>query len=121
MSALHLLALDASIAATGYELGVGRTVPTVAALLGLTSVIVGALALARSRRTGTGRTGMIVALVLGPISLIVGGIHGANAAGGLGTGNGLAGAIFAVALGLIGMVLSGLALARSRRTGPADR
>ncbi|MFC0111907.1 DUF6223 family protein [Kibdelosporangium aridum] len=121
MSALHLLASDVSITAAGYELGVGRTVPTVAALLGLTSVIFGGLALARSRRTGTGRTGMIVALVLGPISLIVGGVHGANAAGGLGTGNGLAGAIFAVVLGLIGVVLGGLSLARSRRTGRSVR
>ncbi|SMD26971.1 DUF6223 family protein [Kibdelosporangium aridum] len=116
MSALHLLASEVSITAAGYELGVGRTVPTVAALLGLTSVIFGGLALARSRRTG-----MIVALVLGPISMIVGGVHGANAAGGLGTGNGLAGAIFAVVLGLIGVVLGGLSLARSRRTGRSVR
>ena len=98
--------------AAGYELGVGRTVPTAAALLGLISVVIGALAL--SRRTW--RAGIIVALVLGPISVLVGGIHGANAAGGFGTGNGLAGAIFAVVLGLAGTVLGGLALARSRRT-----
>nr|WP_042195229.1 DUF6223 family protein [Kibdelosporangium sp. MJ126-NF4]CEL21820.1 hypothetical protein [Kibdelosporangium sp. MJ126-NF4]CTQ92599.1 hypothetical protein [Kibdelosporangium sp. MJ126-NF4] len=121
MSALHLLAAPTaahvSIAAAGYELGVGRTVPTVAALLGLISVIVGGLVLVRSRRTSTGRAGMIVALALGSISVIVGGVHGANSAGGLGTGNGLAGAIFAVVLGLIGIVLGGLALARSRRTG----
>lgn len=120
MSAYHLLAAPAaahvSVAAAGYELGVGRTVPTVAAALGLISVIVGGLALARSRRTGAGRTGTIVALVLGPVSVIAGGVHGANSAGGLGTGNGVAGAIFAVALGLIGIVLGGLALARARRT-----
>lgn len=121
MSVLDLLAAPVtthvSVAAAGYELGVGRTVPTVAAGLGLISVIAGGLALARSRRTGTGRSGSIVALVLGPISVIVGGVHGAHSAGGLGTGNGLAGAIFAVVLGLIGMVLSGLALTRSRRVG----
>ena len=56
-----------------------------------------------------------MALVLGLISVVVGGLHGANAAGGLGTGNGLAGAVAAVGLGLIGMVIGGLALARSRR------
>ncbi|MFE9324330.1 DUF6223 family protein [Nocardia sp. NPDC052278] len=104
------------VVAAGYELGVGRTVPSVAAVLGLVSAITGGLALARSRRRGTGQVQIIGALVLGPISAIVGGIHGANAAGGLGTGNGLAGAIFAVALGLTGTVLGGLALARSRRT-----
>lgn len=122
MSVLQVLAESAtthiSTAAAGYELGVGRTVPTTAAVLGLISVVVGGLALARARRTGNGRAPTIVALVLGPISVIIGGIHGANSAGGLGTGNGLAGAVFAVVLGLIGMVLGGLALARSRRPVP---
>jgi Family of unknown function (DUF6223) len=118
MSVHFLLAAPASahVWAAGYELGVGRTVPTTAAVLGLISVVVGGLALSRSRRTGTWRAGIIVGLVLGSISVLVGGVHGANSAGGLGTGNGLAGAIFAVVLGLIGMILSGLALARSRRT-----
>ncbi|WP_227997290.1 DUF6223 family protein [Nocardia australiensis] len=121
MSVLDLFATpattDVSVVAAGYELGVGRAVPTSAAMLGLISVIVGGLALARSRRTGTGRARIIVALVLGPISVIVGGIHGANAAGGPGTGNGVLGAVFAVVLGLVGTALGGLALARSRRTG----
>ncbi|MEV6138542.1 DUF6223 family protein [Nocardia sp. NPDC051990] len=122
MSVLDLSAVPAthiSVVAAGYELGVGRTVPSVAAVLGLISVIAGGLALARSRRPGTGRVRIIGALVLGPISAIVGGLHGANAAGGLGTGNGLAGAVFAVLLGLIGTILGGLALARSRRTDHA--
>jgi hypothetical protein len=112
MYATHLLAVQASVAVGGYELGVGRTVPTVAALLGLISVVIGGLALARS----AGRPSAVVTLVLGPISVIVGGLHAANSAGGLGTGNGLAGAVVAVALGLIGTVLGGLALARSRHT-----
>ncbi|ANZ26864.1 MULTISPECIES: DUF6223 family protein [Rhodococcus] len=120
MPVLDLLAAPAithvSVVAAGYELGVGRTVPTAAAVLGLISAVAGGLALARSRRTGTGRARTIVALVLGPISVIAGGVHGVNSAGGLGTGNGLAGAVLAVALGLIGTVLGGLALARSRRT-----
>lgn len=122
---VHLLlaaseATPVSVAAGGYVLGVGRTVPTVAAVVGLISVIIGGLALARSGgRFGAGntRSGTIAALVLGLISVIVGGLHGANAAGGLGTGNGLAGAVVALVLGLIGMVLGGLAMTRFRRTG----
>lgn len=109
--------------ATGYVLGVGRTVPTSAAVVALASVVTGGLALVRS-----GRLTAVLALVLGLIGLIVGGLHGANAAGGLGTGNGLAGAVIAVVLGLAGLVLGGLALARARRgpiaeskNGPAGR
>lgn len=103
MSVLHSLA-------AGYELGSGRLVPTVAALVGLASVVIGWWALRRrAANAGTG------ALALGLVSTVVGGLHGANAAGGLGTGNGLAGAIFAVVLGVAGMVAGGLAVARSRR------
>ena len=108
-NAVHVL-----IAAGGYVLGAGRTVPSVAAVLGLISVVIGGLALSHSARR-IGRTGAVVTLVLGLISAIVGGLHTANSAGGLGTGNGLAGAVVALALGLIGLVLGGLALARSRR------
>jgi hypothetical protein len=95
-------------------------VPSLAAVLGLTSVISGGLALSRSTRR-IGRTGAVVTLVLGLISAIVGGLHTANSAGGLGTGNGLAGAIVALALGLTGLILGGLAVARSRRTAPASK
>jgi hypothetical protein len=114
---VHLLlaesaAANVSVAVGGYELGSGRTVPTVAAVVGLISVVVGGLALART----AGRSRAVAALVLGPVSAIVGGLHGANSAGGLGTGNGLAGAVVALALGLIGTALGGLALARSRHT-----
>lgn len=109
MSTPHLLAAV-------YELGVGRTVPTIAALAGLASVLGAGLAL---RRLGAahGRLMAGTATAVGLVSAIVGAVHGANAAGGLGTGNGLAGAIVAVALGLGGAVLGGLAVARSRRTG----
>src|SRR5215207_6480660 len=122
MSNLDLLAAPAVVrvlvAAGGYTIGSGRTVPTVAAVLGLISVVIGGLALARSAGrigVGTGRVGALVTLALGLITVIVGGLHAANSAGGLGTGNGLAGAVVALVLGLIGMVLGGLALARSRR------
>jgi Family of unknown function (DUF6223) len=101
--------------ATGYVLGVGRAVPTSAAVLALIGLIVAGRTMARpaSRQVWT-----FAALALALVGVVVGGLHGANAAGGLGTGNGLAGAVVAVALGLVGLVLGGLALARSRR---ADR
>ena len=107
-----LLSAPTTVAAGGYVLGVGRTVPTSAAVLALAGVVVGGWALARP---GVRRAVPVTALVLGLIGAVVGGVHGANAAGGLGTGNGLAGAVIAVALGLVGVVLAGLALARSRR------
>lgn len=118
MSIRLLLATPAvvHVAVGGYDIGSGRTVPTV---LGLIGVVIGGLALARSAGrigVGNGRTGAIVGLVLGLISAVVGGLHMANSAGGLGTGNGLAGAIVALVLGLIGVVIGGLALARSHRT-----
>jgi Family of unknown function (DUF6223) len=112
-------ATHVSVAAGGYDIGSGRTVPTVAAVVGLISVVIGGLALARSTgRIGPGnrRARAIGALVLGLTSVIIGGLHAANSAGGFGTGNGLAGAIVALVLGLIGMVIGGLALARSRRS-----
>jgi len=104
------------VVAGGYVLGTGRTVPSVLAVLGLVSVVVGARALFRS-----GRGAEAVALSLGSISAILGGLHAANAAGGLGTGNGLAGAVLAVVLGLIGLVLGALGLARSRRAAGTSK
>jgi hypothetical protein len=106
--------LVTQVAVAGFEVGTGRAVPSVAALLGLTSVVVGGLALARSVRR---RAGAVAALVLGLVAMVVGGVHAANSAGGLGTGNGLAGAVVAMVLGLIGVCLGGLATRRSRRTG----
>ncbi|MFD6882798.1 DUF6223 family protein [Rhodococcus sp. NPDC060084] len=107
-----------SIVAAGYELGVGRAVPTTAAVLALIGVVAGAVALRRSRRSGThlGLSWIVVALATGAIGVIVGGMHGANAAGGPNTGNGAVGALFAVVLGVIAVVLGGLSLARYRRT-----
>jgi hypothetical protein len=115
-----LLLAAGVVVANGYIPGVGRTVPSTAAVLGLVSVAIGGLAVFRSARR-TGRTGAVMALVLGLVSAIVGGLHAANSAGGLGTGNGLAGAIAALALGLIGLVLGGLAVARSRRISAASQ
>jgi hypothetical protein len=108
---------DLLVAIAGYELGTGRSVPTVAAVVGLAGVVIGGFALVRAARTvgGSGRAGAVSALVLGLVGVVIGGLHGVNTAGGLGTGNGLAGAVLAVVLGIIGAALGGVALARSRR------
>ena len=97
------------VAAAGYTLGVGRTVPTVAAVIALISVIVGVVVLVRR---SANRGAAILTVLLGIIGLAVGGLHAAYAADGLGTGNGLAGAIAALVLGLIGTVLGAIALRR---------
>lgn len=92
------------------NLGSGRLVPTVAAVIGLVGVAVGGAALNRSRHVGTRRIGALVASALGLFSLAMGGLHAANAAGGLGTGNGLAGAYVAVGLGLASAFLGATVL-----------
>lgn len=89
----------------------GRLFSIVAGLLGLVSVIIGILALSRSRS----RQLAMVALVLGLGCVILGALHLARTTGGFGTGKGRAGAIVAIVIGLIGIVLSSLALARSKR------
>ena len=101
----------------------GRARAIVAAVVGLISMVVGGLALARSAgriRTGNGRVGAIAALVLGLIGMVLSVVHLGSSTGGFGTGSGRAGAIVALVLGLIGMNLGGLALARSRRSRSAD-
>lgn len=97
----------------------GRARALVGAVVGLISLIIGGLALARSAGrlgNGNGRTGAIVALVLGLIGMVLSVVHLGSSTGGFGTGGGRAGAIVALVLGLIGMILGGLALARSRRS-----
>lgn len=89
----------------------GRARSLVAAVVGLISVIIGGLTLARN-----GRAGAIVALALGLIGMVLSVVHLGMSTGGFGTGSGRAGAIVALVLGLIGMNLGGLALARSRRS-----
>ena len=101
----------------------GRARAIVAAVVGLISLVVGGLALARSAGrigTGSGRAGAIVALVVGLIGMVLSVVHLGSSTGGFGTGGGRAGAIVALVLGLIGMNLGGLALARSRRSRSTD-
>ena len=107
-------------ATTVYGLTSQRLWATTVAVLALTGVLSGGLALssrARRFRTASGRLGAIVALVAGLIATVNGGLVLAIANGGPGSGNGVVGGAGALVLGLIAMALGGLALARSRRTG----
>lgn len=107
-------------AASAYAMSSGRLGATVAALVGLTGMIIGGLALARPASrigSGTGRLGAVSALTAGLIAMGVGGLVVATSDSGIGTGNGRAGAYVALVLGLTAVVLGGLAMARSRRTG----
>jgi hypothetical protein len=99
--------------------GSGRTGAIVAAVVGLMSVVIGGLALARAGRIGSnsGRAGAVVALATGLIGMVLSVLHLATSTGGFGTGSGRAGAIVALVVGQIGINLGGLALARSRRAG----
>jgi hypothetical protein len=109
MLSAHILAV---VGITG-----GRAQSLVALAVGLISVIVGWLALARSTSIAGIRRGL-VALVVGLIGMILSGVRLANSTA-IGTGSGRLGAIVALAVGLIGMVLGAVALGRSRRTsGP---
>ena len=116
-----------SVAADAYDLTAGRLVGTVAALVALAGVVIGGLALARSRSAGRigngkGKRGAVVSLAAGLTGMVVGALNLAVADGGPGTGNGVVGGAMALVLGLIAAVLGGLALARSLRTGrPSDR
>ncbi len=100
----------------------GRLGAFVGAVVGLTGIVIGVRALARSagRPRSPGDTGdagasPVVAMVLGLSGLTLGGLVAATSDGGVGTGNGLAGAVVAMVLGLIGIVLGGLARARARK------
>ena len=105
------------------DLTAGRTRALVGAVVGLISLIIGGVALARSRgsvRTSNGRTLGIVALILGLIGIVLSVVHLGTSTSGFGTGSGRAGAIVALVLGLIGVNLGGLALARARRARNTD-
>jgi hypothetical protein len=102
-----------AVLAAAAGIGSGRLLPSIAAVVGLTGVVIGGLALG-SRAGGRFGRGGTTAVVAGLISLTLGGLHAANSAGGFGTGNGLAGAIVAIVLGLVSLLIGGLAMARLR-------
>lgn len=95
----------------------GRAATILPALMGLVSVVIGWIGLARaSGSIGSRRIMAIAALVLGLICITLSGLHLANSyRANFGTGSGKAGAIVAMVLGLIGLVLATLTLNRSRR------
>jgi hypothetical protein len=99
------------------ELTAGRARALIGAVVGLISLVIGGLALARPSGpigSGNGRAAAMVPLVLGLIGVLLSVMH-LGSAGGFGTGGGRAGAIVALVLSLIGMSLGGLAMARSHR------
>jgi hypothetical protein len=95
-----------------------RVWSSLASLVSLVGVVVGSMALVRSRRpAGSGAAGLrragVVALVAGLIGAVNGAANLAVADGGLGTGNGVAGGAIALVLGLAAVVLGRRVLIRS--------
>ena len=93
----------------------GRAKSLAGGAVALISVIIGGLAIRRSKKQigHGGRTGAIVALVFGAIGVILSLLHLGTSAGAVfGSGSGKAGAIVSLVLGLTGMVLGGRALSR---------
>ncbi|MFD9516299.1 DUF6223 family protein [Streptomyces sp. NPDC059979] len=107
------------VAASLFTMSAGRLGATVAALVGLTGVVIGGRAARSAGRMGAGSrpSRASLALVAGLIAMALGGLVVATSDSGIGTGNGRGGAFVALMVGLISMVLGGLALARSRRAG----
>ena len=114
MDMQSLLQLDLFLQVRGVT--PGRAATILPAVLGLISVVIGWLALARSSgHIGSRRLKAIVAVVLGLTGVVISGLHLARVTSGIGTGSGQLGAIVALMLALIGVVLGGLTLARSGR------
>jgi hypothetical protein len=108
-----LLQLDMLLQVTGIT--PGRAAAMLPAVLGLISVIVGWVTLARfAGRIQPMRLGAIITLVMGLIGMFLSGMHLVRTSS-IGTGSGRLGAIVALVLGLIGIILGGLALVRSRK------
>ena len=106
-------------AARVYTMSSGRLWAAVGMLVGLTGLVIGARALARSRdrSLANARLGPVVAVVAGLIGSALGATVVTTSVAGVGTGNGRGGAVLAIVIGLIAMVLGARALARSRHTG----
>jgi FtsH-binding integral membrane protein len=114
--AVVAVAQPSNVSAPATMMTPARLRASAAALVGLSGVVIGVVALARARRNGSGRGGGVLALGTGLIGMVLGGAVVATAGGGLGTGRGLGGGLVALVTGLIGAVLGGLVLARARRT-----
>src|SRR5215208_81556 len=80
---------DENSSANGYGMTPGRVQANVAAVVGLASLVIGGVALARAAGrlgTGTGRAGAIVGLVLGLVGMVLSVVHLSRSTGGFGTG-----------------------------------
>jgi hypothetical protein len=96
----------------------GRLWSVAAGLFGLSGIIIGRIALARSTRNpGSAKLMGIFALLLGMTGMIIGGLNLASSDGSMGKGKGVAGAYVAMALGLIAIIMGWLTMARLRRMG----
>lgn len=91
----------------------GRAQALLALAIGLLSVVVGGLSLARARAAEKGRAGPAFALSAGALGAVLATLHLVSS-GPIGSGGGRLGAIVALSLALIGIALGGLAL-RARR------
>ncbi|GAA0252534.1 DUF6223 family protein [Cryptosporangium japonicum] len=94
---------------TVYGLTTGRLVSSTAAVIALTGVVLGAVALRRS-----GRLTAASALAAGGTGVLAGGFVVATADGGPGSGSGIVGGVVALVLGLTAALLGGLARRRAR-------
>jgi hypothetical protein len=106
------------IGGVGYGFTPERLKALGSGIIGLISIIIGGLSLARSNGrfgSGSGRRGAVVSAALGLVCIVLAGLHLAGTSGGFGTGSGRAGAIVAIAAGLIGIVLAGITLIRSSK------
>jgi hypothetical protein len=116
-----LIQLNIMLQVTGIT--AGRAAALLPVVLGLIAVIVGWVALSRSKsRNGNGRLGAMIAAGLGVLDLILSLIHlNRTSDSNIGTGSGKLGAMVAIALGLLGLTLSGIAFVRARAGGTTSR
>ncbi len=113
-----------SAAITVHGLTLRRIWATSTALIALTGVVIGGLALARrAGRSGSnsGRLGSFVALGAGILAVGNGALILMMATGGPGSGNGVVGGAGALVLGMVAMVLGGLAVSHSRPAASAGK
>lgn len=94
----------------------GRAAALVPAGIGLIGMIIGWIALRRSRiHAGKGRPGAVIAVCLGVTDLILSILHLIRSSdNNFGTGSGKLGAIVALVFAVIGIFLGGIAMSRSR-------
>ncbi len=119
MSLQLLLASPASVEVINAadEAGSGRAGSVAALLLGMVSVLLGGLALARANRRAprNGLNGALAGLALGLTGVAVSLLLLAGPAGDVGTGDGRGGAVAALAVCALGAGVGAVAAARSRR------